>query len=56
MFERFTRAGGRHRGARRGTGTGLGLSIAAAIVGAHDGSLSVVSSPGSTTFTVLVPG
>ena len=56
VFERFTRAGGRHRGARRGTGTGLGLSIAAAIVGAHDGSLSVVSSPGSTTFTVLVPG
>ncbi len=38
------------------TGTGLGLTIAAAIVRAHAGTISVYSEPGKgTTFTVKLP-
>ncbi|MEV6173064.1 HAMP domain-containing sensor histidine kinase [Streptomyces sp. NPDC051954] len=64
LFERFTRADRRHPGNGNGTGTatgtggagaGLGLSIAAAVVAAHEGTLTVESVPGSTVFTVLLP-
>lgn len=60
LFERFTRADRRHPDTGNGTGTGgggagLGLSIAAAIVEAHDGSLTFRSVPGSTVFTVVLP-
>lgn len=41
---------------RGGKGTGLGLPIAARIVDAHHGSISVAARPtGGTTFTVRVP-
>jgi two-component system OmpR family sensor kinase len=53
LFERFSRAD-RSR-ARKTGGTGLGLSIAQAIVTAQGGSISVQSTPGSTTFEVRLP-
>ncbi len=53
LFERFSRAD-RSR-ARKTGGTGLGLSIVRAIVEAHSGDISVVSSPGDTTFMVRLP-
>ena len=40
---------------RQGEGAGLGLAIVKAIVGIHDGSVSVSSSGGITSFTVLLP-
>ncbi|MFF1452253.1 sensor histidine kinase [Streptomyces sp. NPDC058274] len=58
LFERFTRADRRHPGSGTrgaGGGAGLGLSIAAAIVAAHEGTLTFRSIPGSTVFTVLLP-
>ncbi|MFJ4787080.1 sensor histidine kinase [Streptomyces sp. NPDC088794] len=56
LFERFTRADRRHPGTgTRGAGAGLGLSIAAAVVAAHEGTLTFESVPGSTVFTVLLP-
>ncbi len=53
MFERFAR-GDRARNRDAGS-TGLGLSIAQAIVLAHEGTLTVDSRPGDTTFTVRLP-
>lgn len=38
-----------------GKGTGLGLSIVSGIIKKHNGSISVDSIPGRTTFTVLLP-
>ena len=56
LFERFTRADRRHPGTGTGGGgAGLGLSIAAAVVAAHQGTLSFRSVQGSTVFTVLLP-
>ncbi|WP_434441387.1 sensor histidine kinase [Lentzea sp. E54] len=50
VFERFAR--GDSSRSRAAGSTGLGLSIVAAVVGAHDGEVSVASEPGRTTFTV----
>jgi two-component system, OmpR family, sensor kinase len=50
VFERFAR--GDSSRSRAAGSTGLGLSIVAAVVGAHDGEVSVQSVPGRTTFTV----
>ncbi|MGK7222885.1 sensor histidine kinase [Kocuria flava] len=53
IFSRFAR----EDDARAGTtgGSGLGLSIVEAIVGAHHGTVTVDSAPGSTCFTVRLP-
>jgi len=50
VFERFAR--GDSSRSRAAGSTGLGLSIVAAVVGAHDGEVTVQSVPGKTTFTV----
>ncbi len=58
VFERFTRAEvsrARTAGAAKGGSTGLGLAIVAAVVEAHNGSVSVSSEPGHTEFTVTLP-
>lgn len=53
VFERFTR--GDSSRTRSSGGAGLGLSLVAAITEAHGGRASVVSAPGSTTFSVELP-
>lgn len=53
LFTRFMRADASR--ARKTGGSGLGLSIAKAIVEAHHGTISVVSRPGETIFTVELP-
>lgn len=53
LFERFTRADASRT--RATGGSGLGLSIAQAIVTGHDGTITVDSRPGSTTFEVRLP-
>jgi len=53
-FERFTR--GDSSRTRSSGGAGLGLSLVAAIAQAHGGTASVSSKPGSTTFTIWLPG
>ncbi|MFD9702019.1 sensor histidine kinase [Lentzea sp. NPDC059081] len=52
VFERFAR--GDSSRSRAAGSTGLGLSIVAAVVGAHDGEVSVASRPGRTEFTVTL--
>ncbi|MEV8035171.1 HAMP domain-containing sensor histidine kinase [Streptomyces sp. NPDC002742] len=54
VFERFTRAD-RRRADGAGAGAGLGLSIVAAVVEAHNGTVTLESRPGATTFTVRLP-
>ena len=57
-FERFTRAEAsrvRSVGAPAGGSTGLGLAIVAAVVAAHQGTVTVDSEPGRTVFTVSLP-
>lgn len=39
----------------RADGTGLGLSIAQSLIQQHDGLIEVISVPGGTVFTVLLP-
>lgn len=53
VFERFAR--GDTSRSRKGGSTGLGLAIATAVVKAHNGTLTVTSSPGHTEFTVRLP-
>ena len=58
VFERFTRAEvSRVRTIRgdQGASTGLGLAIVAAVVDAHQGTVSVLSEPGRTEFSVRLP-
>jgi two-component system OmpR family sensor kinase len=53
LFERFARGDGSRS---RATGsTGLGLAIVAAVVEAHNGTVSVDSEPGDTRFVVRIP-
>lgn len=53
LFERFARADTSR--SRVAGSTGLGLAIAAAVVHAHHGSITVESEPGQTTFSVSLP-
>ena len=53
VFERFARADS-SRSHRDGS-TGLGLAIVAAVVRAHDGTITLESVPGRTEFTVRLP-
>ena len=39
----------------QGVGSGLGLDIAKKIVTKHQGEITVMSEPGKTTFTVILP-
>ncbi|MFZ2098868.1 MAG: ATP-binding protein [Anaerolineales bacterium] len=52
IFERFYRGSNMLQVT---SGTGLGLSIVKSIVDKHHGRIWVESSPGSTTFTVILP-
>lgn len=54
VFERFAR--GDTSRSRKGGSTGLGLAIVAAVVRAHHGSIELLSVPGTTRFTVQLPG
>ena len=53
IFHRFVR--GDSSRSRAAGSTGLGLAIVAAVVTAHDGTVSVQSRPGFTSFTVELP-
>ncbi len=53
VFERFAR--GDSSRSRKGGSTGLGLAIVSAVVRAHNGTITVISSPGHTEFTVRLP-
>lgn len=53
VFERFAR--GDSSRSRKGGSTGLGLAIVSAVVKAHNGTITVNSSPGRTEFTVRLP-
>jgi two-component system OmpR family sensor kinase len=53
IFHRFVR--GDSSRSRAAGSTGLGLAIVAAVVAAHDGTVSVRSRPGLTSFTVELP-
>jgi two-component system OmpR family sensor kinase len=54
VFERFAR--GDSSRSRAAGSTGLGLAIVAAVVQAHDGSVSLTSVPGDTRFLIRLPG
>lgn len=53
VFERFTR--GESSRTRELGGAGLGTSLVRAIAEAHDGTASVSSTPGDTTFALTLP-
>ncbi len=54
VFERFSR--GDSSRTRASGGVGLGAALVRAIAEAHGGAASVHSAPGSTTFTIEIPG
>jgi signal transduction histidine kinase len=54
IFERFARVDQSRE--RTNGGVGLGLAIVDAIVRAHGGRCTVKSTPGGSTFTLLLPG
>lgn len=54
VFERFARGDDARN--RNGGSTGLGLSIVSAVAKAHGGRVELVSKPGDTTFSLLLPG
>jgi len=53
VFGRFSR--GDSSRSRDAGSTGLGLAIVSAVVTAHHGTITVASTPGSTTFTLHLP-
>jgi two-component system OmpR family sensor kinase len=53
LFERFVR-GDSSRSHAAGS-TGLGLAIVKAVVTAHQGTVSITSRPGRTSFTIVLP-
>src|SRR6201994_4373273 len=53
LFERFVR-GDSSRSYAAGS-TGLGLAIVKAVVAAHHGTVGVISQPGRTSFTIVLP-
>ncbi len=53
VFERFAR--GDTSRSRKGGSTGLGLAIVTAVVKAHNGAITLNSTPGRTEFTVRLP-
>ena len=53
LFERFVR--GDSARSNGGASTGLGLAIVQAVTTAHDGSVSVASRPGQTSFVITLP-
>ena len=53
VFQRFTRADTARN--RSTGGAGLGLSLAQSITQAHQGTLTLTSTPGNTTFTLTLP-
>ena len=53
VFQRFSR--GDSARTRAGGSTGLGLSIVSAVATAHGGRVQLHSTPGDTTFSVLLP-
>lgn len=55
VFERFTRGDSSRAYRNGGSSTGLGLAIAAAVIGAHHGTIKVISQPGHTCFAVTLP-
>jgi two-component system OmpR family sensor kinase len=54
LFERFAR--GDTSRSRASGSTGLGLAIVRAVIDAHNGEVTVSSTPGSTEFRVELPG
>jgi two-component system OmpR family sensor kinase len=55
LFERFTRADTARSHADDAPSTGLGLAIVDAVVAAHHGTVTVVSRPGMTRLTIVLP-
>ncbi|ADD44888.1 ATP-binding protein [Stackebrandtia nassauensis] len=53
VFQRFTR--GDSSRSRASGSTGLGLAIVEAVIGAHDGEVSIDSEPGATTVRITLP-